>query len=193
MNNGDCNDDDALVVMFDFNVCSIIIIIIIHKGDVKYGKFGQQSLHNLLELRVPTEKAVIDMKLVENGNSSVNAVINKRPRIDLLNKSSSSSSSSNKESDEKDEIGYEFIQKSDVVENNDNNSDNSSAPTTATTTSKEIETFIPFNYCLDSFVQPEIIDMFHPTMNCNTSCARTLRFKTFPKYLMMKMARYYIR
>jgi len=186
--------------MFDFNVCSIIIIIIIHKGDVKYGKFGQQSLHNLLELRVPTEKAVIDMKLVENGNSSVNAVINKRPRIDLHNSrsssSSSNSSSSNKESDEKDEIGYEFIQKSDVVENNDNNSDNSSAPTTTTTTtttSKEIETFIPFNYCLDSFVQPEIIDMFHPTMNCNTSCARTLRFKTFPKYLMMKMARYYIR
>ena len=177
----------------------IIIIIIINKGDVKYGKFGQQSLHNLLELRVPTQKAVIDMKLVKNGDSSVNAVINKRPRIDLHNSrssSSSKSSSSNKESDEKDEIGYEFIQKSDVVENNDNNSDNSSAPTTATTattTSKEIETFIPFNYCLDSFVQPEIIDMFHPTMNCNTSCARTLRFKTFPKYLMMKMARYYIR
>ena len=150
-------------------------------------------------------------------------VINKRPRIDLHNNNNSSSSSSNssssssnnkrsdgKENDEKDENSYEFIQKSDVVEiSNIINNDSSSTPTTTTTTTinpstssttttsstpmKEMETFIPFTFCLDSFLQPEIIDMFHPTMNCNTSCAKTLRFKTFPKYLMMKMGRYYIR
>jgi len=200
------------IKLFEFHIETRIQCLA--TGDVKYGKFGQQSLYNLLELRVPTEKAIMDSKNSSNSSNSsskpitmdvdVNDVNNKRPRIDIRHDHNNSNSNSNSdEKDEKDESSYEFIQKSDIVESNNTTTTPSSSSTTTTinntTTTNtpiipvtEIETFIPFIYCLDTFIQPEIIEMFHPTMNCNTSCVKTLRFKTFPKYLMMKMGRYYV-
>ena len=163
-----------------------------------------------MELRVPTHRAIADNHVCSiNNNSSIDGKdgsddgLSKRQRIDR-----DSDNGKDNGGDEKDDSGYEFIQKSDVTDPTTSTSatttsNTTTSTTTATTTAnnnntnsnkeEEVETFIPFSYCLDTFLQPEIIDMFHPAMNCNTSCAKTLRFKTFPKYLMVKMARYYVR
>ena len=163
-------------------------------------------------MRVPTDRAIVDNQVcsisINNNNSSGGSSsidgkdgsddgLSKRQRIDRDN----SKDNGKDGGDEKDDSGYEFIQKSDVIDPTTTTSTTITNATTttnnnATTNSKkeeEVETFIPFSYCLDTFLQPEVIDIYHPAMNCNTSCAKTLRFKTFPKYLMMKIARYYVR
>lgn len=51
---------------------------------------------------------------------------------------------------------------------------------------------IPFEACLTSYFQVEDIEMFNPTLAGNTICKKTIRFETFPRYLMLKLERYYI-
>eukprot|EP01032_Pedospumella_encystans_P014206 gene14206-16332_t len=57
---------------------------------------------------------------------------------------------------------------------------------------KEAEQFIPFEACLQSYFSPERVDMFSPAVGAVSACSKTQRFATFPRYLMVKMSRYYV-
>eukprot|EP01036_Dinobryon_divergens_P026939 gene26942-35638_t len=46
--------------------------------------------------------------------------------------------------------------------------------------------------CLGSFFAAETVDLFNPTMQQIVPCLKTTRFKTFPRYLMVKLGRYYV-
>lgn len=51
--------------------------------------------------------------------------------------------------------------------------------------------FVPFSACLETFFQPEQMDIFSPAVGSLAPCLKTQRFQTFPRYLMVKMSRYY--
>jgi ubiquitin carboxyl-terminal hydrolase 5/13 len=53
------------------------------------------------------------------------------------------------------------------------------------------EQFVPFEACLQAYLAPEEVQMFSPAVGTATTCLKTHRFQTFPRYLMVKMARYY--
>ena len=50
--------------------------------------------------------------------------------------------------------------------------------------------FVPFEQCLSSFFAAETVDLFNPTVQRIVPCLKTTRFKTFPRYLMVKLGRY---
>lgn len=55
----------------------------------------------------------------------------------------------------------------------------------------EPEQFIPFDACLKAYLASEQVDMFSPSVGAVVPFAKTQRFETFPRYLMVKVARYY--
>jgi len=61
----------------------------------------------------------------------------------------------------------------------------------ATAAATEVETYIPFSACLDRYFAPDTVDLFSPSAGRLTACTKTVKFKTFPRYLMVKVARYY--
>lgn len=63
----------------------------------------------------------------------------------------------------------------------------------------EPKLIIPFQACLDHFFAPTSIELRNPTLQSDTStpapltpAIKTHRFQYFPKYLMVKLARYYV-
>jgi ubiquitin carboxyl-terminal hydrolase 5/13 len=54
------------------------------------------------------------------------------------------------------------------------------------------EQFVPFEACLSAYLAPEEVEMFSPAVGRATICLKTHRFQTFPRYLMVKMTRYYV-
>jgi hypothetical protein len=50
--------------------------------------------------------------------------------------------------------------------------------------------FVPFEQCLSSFFAAETVDLFNPTVQRIVPCLKTTRFKTFPRYLMVKLGTY---
>lgn len=55
----------------------------------------------------------------------------------------------------------------------------------------EPEQFIPFAACLQSYLAAESVDMFSPAVGGVVPFSKTQRFESFPRYLMVKVARYY--
>ena len=55
-----------------------------------------------------------------------------------------------------------------------------------------VDQFVPFEECLQSFLKAETVDLFNPTVQQIVPCLKTTRFKTFPRYLMVKLSRYYV-
>ncbi|OQS07310.1 ubiquitin carboxyl-terminal hydrolase [Thraustotheca clavata] len=58
---------------------------------------------------------------------------------------------------------------------------------------KHVVADVPFSACLDQTFSSEIIDGFYSTaLNRKGKAAKTIRFATFPKYLLVQMKRYYV-
>ncbi|KDO30848.1 hypothetical protein SPRG_04749 [Saprolegnia parasitica CBS 223.65] len=58
---------------------------------------------------------------------------------------------------------------------------------------KQIVADVPFASCLDMTFASEIIDgFFSPALGKKGQAAKCIRFKTFPKYLLVQMKRYYV-
>ncbi len=51
---------------------------------------------------------------------------------------------------------------------------------------------IPFEACLDYWCEPEIVSFRHPITNQPTNFSKTTRFATFPRYLVVRLERYFI-
>ncbi len=52
---------------------------------------------------------------------------------------------------------------------------------------------VPFIACLESTFAPETIDGFYSTaLRRKGQALKTIRFKSFPKYLLVQMKRYYV-
>ncbi|QDZ24098.1 ubiquitinyl hydrolase [Chloropicon primus] len=52
---------------------------------------------------------------------------------------------------------------------------------------------VPFQACLDSFAQEEVLDDFYSAaVMRKTAASRTVRFKSFPPYLVVYLRRYYV-
>lgn len=51
---------------------------------------------------------------------------------------------------------------------------------------------IPFEACLEYCKQPEVVTLRHPVTNQPTSFLKTTRFATFPRYLVLRLERYYV-
>lgn len=51
--------------------------------------------------------------------------------------------------------------------------------------------FIPFETCLQTFFSPDTVEMMNPVLGRKTLFTKTTKFQTFPRYLMVKIARYY--
>lgn len=56
----------------------------------------------------------------------------------------------------------------------------------------EAELLVPFEACLQAYLSPEMVDMFSPAVGAVSPCSKTQRFQTFPRYLMVKMGRYFV-
>lgn len=56
----------------------------------------------------------------------------------------------------------------------------------------EEEAAISFESCLKQAMQAEQVEMYSPSVGHTTKCVKTVRFKTYPRYLMVKMGRYYV-
>eukprot|EP01039_Chlorochromonas_danica_P011056 gene11056-12314_t len=51
---------------------------------------------------------------------------------------------------------------------------------------------VPFEACLESWLSPEVVYMRHPQQNKEVAFLQTQRFATFPRYLIVKLNRYYV-
>mmetsp|Transcript_25074 Transcript_25074/g.34446 ORF Transcript_25074/g.34446 Transcript_25074/m.34446 type:complete len:433 (-) Transcript_25074:169-1467(-) len=109
---------------------------------VRRSKLGPQSLTNLLELRIPMDKAVA----LPSTSSDSTHQESKKQRVD----------------------GSEPIP-----------------------TDTDANLSVPFEECLNAFFAAETMDLFNPTLQQIVPCLKTTRFKTFPRYLMVKLGRYY--
>jgi len=52
------------------------------------------------------------------------------------------------------------------------------------------EMSVSFEECLNAFFAAESVDLFNPSLQQIVHCVKTTRFKTFPRYLMVKLGRY---
>lgn len=57
---------------------------------------------------------------------------------------------------------------------------------------EEEKTLIPFEACLQAWLAPELVTVEHPVLKTNVPFMKTLRFQTFPRYLIVKLGRYYV-
>lgn len=118
------------------------------KGGVKTLKTGSQTLFNLLELPVPTEKAIPKIRNVENNEKEEDEKVDPETKRQRLYSTSN--------------------------------------------TNDEVELTIPFEACLEKFFEPELMEFQHPTLLTKQPFLRHYRFQTFPRYLVIKLARYYV-
>ena len=56
----------------------------------------------------------------------------------------------------------------------------------------EKQLLIPFTACLEAYLQPQEVEMHSPAVGGTTTFLKTQKFKSFPRYLMVKVARYYV-
>lgn len=126
-------------------------------GQVRYSKQGQQSLNNILELRIPLDIAAVLVPpsdgILDDSKSAELDPESKKPRVD------------------------------------DNNNNSSSSSGTSGSNNNNTDLFVPFEQCLGSFFAAETVDLFNPTMQQIVPCLKTTRFKTFPRYLMVKLGK----
>lgn len=65
--------------------------------------------------------------------------------------------------------------------------------TEASSINNQEDLVVPFEACLEHYFEPEIVSLTHPvTQERDVPFSKVLRFKTFPRYLIIKLARYYI-
>jgi ubiquitin carboxyl-terminal hydrolase 5/13 len=60
---------------------------------------------------------------------------------------------------------------------------------------EEVRLIVPFHSCLNAFFAPSLIEFRNPSLSSfgsMTPATKTLRFQSFPKYLMVKLGRYYV-
>jgi ubiquitin carboxyl-terminal hydrolase 5/13 len=66
---------------------------------------------------------------------------------------------------------------------------------TTETSDEEVKLIVPFLSCVNAFFAPSLIEFRNPSLSSfgsMTPATKTLRFNTFPKYLMVKLGRYYV-
>jgi ubiquitin carboxyl-terminal hydrolase 5/13 len=51
---------------------------------------------------------------------------------------------------------------------------------------------VPFEACLEAFFAADTVELFNPSVQQIVPSQHTTRFKTFPRYLMVKLRRYYV-
>lgn len=51
---------------------------------------------------------------------------------------------------------------------------------------------IPFEACLESYFEPEEVNLDHPVLHRRVPFTKTVRFRHFPRYLVIKLSRYYV-
>lgn len=56
----------------------------------------------------------------------------------------------------------------------------------------DVKLIIPFEACLNSFFAEENVEINNPSINSNVMSVKTTKFKTFPRYLCVKLNRYYV-
>ena len=55
----------------------------------------------------------------------------------------------------------------------------------------ETKPIVPFEACLETFFGNEIVELRNPSLGAIVPTLKTVRLKTFPRYLMVKLGRYY--
>lgn len=67
----------------------------------------------------------------------------------------------------------------------------SPSPTPVDVQQEEVIPIIPFDACLAKFAEPKLLeDYFSPALQRKGLATQTLRFKTFPRYLVVQVMRY---
>jgi ubiquitin carboxyl-terminal hydrolase 5/13 len=58
----------------------------------------------------------------------------------------------------------------------------------------DVKLIVPFQSCLDFYFRPTLIELRNPSLSVEglTPALKTQRFQYFPKYLMVKLGRYYV-
>lgn len=59
----------------------------------------------------------------------------------------------------------------------------------------DLKLIVPFQSCLNSYFHPTLVDLRNPSLSTHgplTPALKTQRFQYFPKYLMIKLGRYYV-
>lgn len=136
-------------------------------GEVKYSPQGPATLYNLLDLPVPLDQAV-----PFTADSPAHTSAAKRARLESKHSEDSTDYKQDaKEGDSKD-----------AKEDSKMDQDSTS----------EAEQFVPFEACLQAYLAAESVDMFSPAVGAVAPCSKTQRFQTFPRYLMVKMGRYFV-
>jgi len=62
----------------------------------------------------------------------------------------------------------------------------------AVSSTEEIKLQVPFQACLDTFFEEETVQFTNPTIGQPTATSRRSRMATFPRYLFVKLGRYYV-
>lgn len=137
-------------------------------GEVKYSPQGPSTLYNLLDLPVPLDQAVPYI-----AESPAHTSAAKRARLESKHSEDSTDYKQDSKEDSK-----------------DSKMDQDSNPSAEA--EKEAEQFVPFEACLQAYLAAESVDMFSPAVGAVAPCSKTQRFQTFPRYLMVKMGRYFV-
>ncbi len=56
----------------------------------------------------------------------------------------------------------------------------------------EAELRIPFEACVEAWLRNDLVTMRHPELGHDTTFLKSTRFATFPRYLIVKLGRYYV-
>jgi ubiquitin carboxyl-terminal hydrolase 5/13 len=137
-----------------------------HLNDVKFVKKGLQTLFNMLELPIPTDKAIIREKTQSEKNTEGEAKEQQEIKRQKLEESEGKAGGESKQESSTSTSSFEEI-------NND-------------------QLQIPFESCLERYFEPEIVELKHPVSGQRTAFSKNQRFATFPRYLAVKLSRYYI-
>jgi ubiquitin carboxyl-terminal hydrolase 5/13 len=137
-----------------------------HPNDVKFVKQGLQTLFNMLELPIPTDKAIIREK-------------------------KQSEKKSEGEAKEQQEIKRQKLEEGEEKAGRERKQESSSASSSFEEINND-QLLIPFEACLERYFEPEIVELKHPVSGQRTAFSKNQRFATFPRYLAVKLSRYYI-
>lgn len=143
-------------------------------NEVKYSPTGPGSLFNTLDLPVPMDKAV---PYVSSGAAAASGAPPAQKRARVEGKDS--------EGDAKE---YDMC----VDSASSDGGHQAGAGATPTGAADQPELFVPFAACLEEFLKPSEVEMTSAAAGTRLPFHKSLRFQTFPRYLMVKMGRYYV-